>query len=174
MSESFVITLYCLSAVFGILVLVAAVFDITKFMIPNTIVIGIIALFAVMAVVLPMGIDWLSHVGASLLVLLVGLVAYRFKVMGAGDIKLVTALSLWAGFELLPIMLITTALTGGALTIGLVIVRKGILGFPALAGKTTTTFPRVLIWAEPIPYGVAISAGAFQLLVKSPYLLGYL
>ena len=173
MSESFVTTLYCLSAVFAILVIAAAVFDIRKFMIPNTIVIGIIALFAVMAVVLPMGIDWLSHIGAALTVLFVGLVAYRFKFMGAGDIKLVTALSLWAGFELLPIMLITTALAGGALTIGLLIVRKGVLGFPALAGKTTT-FPRVLIWAEPIPYGVAISAGAFQLLTKSPYLLGYL
>ncbi len=38
---------------------------------------------------LPFGVRWEMHLGALAAVLAVGLVAYRFKALGAGDVKLI-------------------------------------------------------------------------------------
>src|SRR3546814_3100054 len=88
------------------------------------------------------------------------LVAYRFGVVGGGDLKLMTAVSLWAGLDALPQLLLWTALAGGAFALGLIVLRRllgGLLFVQPFA--ETVTLPRLLLPGEAIPYGVAIALG---------------
>ncbi len=164
---------YTLFAVFGVLLLTAAVYDATRFIIPNAVVLGIAGLFPVAALLLPYETAWLSHIGAAVTVFLVGMVAYRFGVFGAGDIKLITVLSLWAGFDQLAILLLSIAIAGGAVTLILVFVRPIILKFPLSVSGGKVTLPRMFSWGEPIPYGVSIAMASIYFATRSPYLLAY-
>jgi prepilin peptidase CpaA len=82
-----------------ILLLIAAATDIWKFIIPNLISLAVIALFVALALMQPFPVAWGSHLGAAALFFAGGLLLYRFNILGAGDVKLLTALSLWAGFS---------------------------------------------------------------------------
>ena len=101
-----------------ILLLTAAITDIWKFIIPNLISLAVIALFVALALLQPFPIPWGSHVGAAALFFAGGLLLYRFNILGAGDVKLLTALSLWAGFGHLADLLLGVALCGGGFPSG--------------------------------------------------------
>ncbi len=174
MSENYLYLLYSLSAVFGVLLLIAAVYDGTQFIIPNPIVVGVAALFFVAAILLPFETTWWSHLGAALAVFCVGLIAYRLRALGAGDVKLITAVSLWTGFEFLPHLLLWVALAGGVVTIGLLMARFAFSRVPFLhAIERKGALPRVLSWGAPVPYGVAIAMASLYLGTRMPHLLGY-
>src|SRR3546814_7596406 len=96
------------------LLLAAAAFDVGRFVIPNWISVALVALFGLALLAHPVSPPWLFHLGATGLVLAVMLVAYRFGVVGGGDLKLMTAVSLWAGLDALPQLLLCTALAVGA------------------------------------------------------------
>ena len=175
---------------FCLLCLAAAVFDLWKMIIPNLISILIVALFFANALFLTFYLDyavaWLSHIGVMAAVLVVGLVAYGFRVLGAGDVKLLTAISLWAGLEKTPFQplvlehflfdyLIVVALCGGAFSLGLIVLRRFLMGFLLLrSAPETITLPRFLLPREHVPYGVAIALPAIYLAVKLPLLGGFL
>ena len=95
-------------------------------------------------------------------VLLVGMVVYRVGYMGAGDVKLMAAVSLWVGFGDLVDYVMIVALCGGGLAALLWVLRRLIEGLLTyvLASPGQVTLPRVLILDEQIPYGVAIAAAA--------------
>ena len=175
---------------FCLLCLAAAIFDLWKMIIPNIISILLVALFFANALFLNFylgfSVAWISHIGALAAVLIVGLVAYRFKAMGAGDVKLLSAISLWAGFEknlIDPLILdrflfdylILVALCGGGLSIGLLILRRLVIGLLLLQSTPqNVTLPRYLLPREHMPYGVAIALPAIYLAVKLPLLGGFL
>lgn len=175
---------------FCLLCLAAAAFDLWKMIIPNAISLLLVGLFFVNALFLTFALDydvaWLSHIGAMAAVLAVGLVIYRFGAMGAGDVKLLTAVALWAGFEENPIdpvivahylfdYLIIVALCGGALSIGLIVLRRLVMGLLLLqSSPQDVTLPRYLLPRESLPYGVAIALPAIYLAVKLPLLGGFL
>ena len=73
--------------------------------------------------------------------------------MGGGDVKLLTAATLWAGPGLTPALLIGTAILGGLLTLALLfpLALRAVFAPAAAAG----TAKRV-----PVPYGVAIAGAA--------------
>src|SRR3546814_2389693 len=99
------------------------------------------------------------------------LVAYRFGVVGGGDLKLMTAVSLWAGLDALPQLLLWTALAGGAFALGLIVLRRllgGLLVVQPFA--ETVTLPRLLLPGEAIPYGVAIAIGGILVARNLPHL----
>ena len=107
--------LYLFRSIFGtyiLLLVTAAVFDVTKFVIPNVIVVAMAALFGIAAILSPFDTNWISHAGAAISVFLGGVLAYRFKALGAGDMKLLTAVSLVVGFEHLPLLLLYIGLSG--------------------------------------------------------------
>lgn len=164
---------YTLFTVFSVFLLTAAVYDGTRYIIPNAVVLGLAGLFPVAALLLPFETAWLSHIGAALTVFFVGMVAYRFRVLGAGDIKLITALSLWAGFDHLAILLVSIAVAGGAVTLILMLVRSTILKFPLPVSGGKITLPRIFRWGEPIPYAVSVAIASIYFATRSPYLLAY-
>src|SRR3546814_19841178 len=109
---------------YGALLVGAALFDAGRFIIPNWISLALVGLFALAVLVHPLPIDWLSHLGAMALVLVAMLVIYRFGIIGGGDLKLLTAVSLWVGFDALHTLIMWLGLDGGALDLGLLVLRR--------------------------------------------------
>jgi len=174
MDESYLTIFYIASGLYALLLCTAAAFDTWKYIIPNAITVALIALFIVTALLLPFEMgwrDWLSHVGAGVAVLVGGAILFAFNKMGGGDIKLMTAVAFWAGFEFVGELLIYIALAGGALTIGLMVLRRLLFGLmTARASMSKIALPRVLLTGEPVPYGLAIAPSAIYLGTKLPQL----
>jgi prepilin peptidase CpaA len=173
MDQSYLTIFYIASGLYTLLLCIAAAFDCWKFIIPNAITVALIALFVITARLLPYDMtwrDWLSHVGAAVAVLAGGAVLFAFNRMGGGDVKLMTAVAFWAGFEHLADLLLYIALAGGALAIGLIIVRRVLFGLMTAASLTKLAVPRMLLSGEPVPYGLAIAPSAIFVGTELPQL----
>ena len=87
----------------------------------------------------------LADLAAAVAVFLIGAAAFRFGVLGGGDVKLLAAGTLWLGAAQAPAFLAMTVLAGGLLALFFIalqlVSRRG--------GRT----------APVLPYGVAIAAG---------------
>lgn len=169
--------LQILHAVYGLWVLLlvlAAIYDAWKFIIPNTISVTLAVLFFPAALMLGVDVDWLSHLGAAVLVFVAGVAAYRFNILGAGDAKLLTAVGLWVGVGNLLMYVLFVALGGGALAITLILLRRVTMYVLVyLPVSEQLTLPRILVTNEKVPYGVAIVAGAI-IIGRSPFEFGLL
>lgn len=157
-----------LVAVFPLLVIVAALKDVTSFTIPNWISIGLVLAFypAALAAGLSLGaIGIATAVGAAALV--VGMAMFAMRWMGGGDAKLLAGCALWMGWPAVLPFLLATALAGGALALILMQMRSNLLRpyferGPAWMGR--------LVTAPDAPYGLAIAIGALIMLPQSPLL----
>lgn len=161
-------------ALWILLLALAAIYDVWKFIIPNTISVTLAVLFFPTAFLIGSNVDWLSHLGAAILVFVAGVTAYRFNILGAGDAKLLTAIGLWVGFSNLLGYVLFVALGGGVLAILLIVLRRLTLSLLVyLPAPDKVTLPRILVMNEKVPYGVAIVAGAV-IIGRSPFEFGLL
>lgn len=155
---------YIAFGLYMVLLAIAAATDIWVFKIPNWVSAMLFLLFFPVALLSPGEIDWLSHLGAALAVFVGGIVLYVLRWFGAGDVKLMTAVAIWAGFPHLLAFLFYVTLAGGVLAVFLLTLRFAI---PRLPLSQTATGPRNLPQALTkggrVPYGVAISAGSIFL-----------
>lgn len=98
------------------------------------------------------GVDWrailLDHGGTGLAVLAVGMAAFARGWLGGGDVKLLAAVSLWAGSGLVLPILAGTALLGGLLA-----------GVVLIAHRWRGT-------SREVPYGIAIAAATLWTLPR--------
>ena len=174
MDQSDLMIFYIASGLYTLLLCIAAAMDTWKFIIPNTITVALVALFIVTALLLSFDMgwrDWMSHFGAAAAVLAGGAVMFAFNKMGGGDVKLMTAVAFWSGFEYLADLLLYIALAGGALAIGLIVLRKLLFGLmTASTALAKVPVPRVLLSGQPVPYGLAIGPSAIFLGSKLPQL----
>ena len=143
---------------FVALTLASAFVDIASYRIPNTFVLAFIVLFAIVALVHRSEVDWLSHLGAFTLVLGAGVFLYALGQMGAGDVKLLSALALWAGVYSLVALLFWVSLCG--LTGMLIILTLRALVARSKVFSESRPVPRVLTKKQGIPYGIGIGPGA--------------
>ena len=146
----------------------AASMDLLTMTIPNRISLALIGAFAA---ALPFsGLDAsgiASHVGAGLVMLLVGIVMFAQGWIGGGDAKLLAAASLWLGFENLLSYLVGVAIAGGLLVVVLLQYRQ--IAVPLfLSGQRWAV--RLHGKTEGIPYGIAIAAGGLWIYPHSPWL----
>lgn len=130
-------------------------FDASRYMIPNWISASLILLYPVMVFLSDAGVDWVMAMAGAGIVFAVGYGLFAMRWMGAGDIKFMTACSLWVGFAALAEYVFLVALLGGALSLILWGGRKIV---PHVI--KSTALPRIARAGEPVPYGLAIS-GAF-------------
>ncbi len=119
-----------------------------------------------------------SSLAAGLLCGFIFLVFYLGGGMGAGDVKLITAVGCLAGLTNIPYLLILTSLAGGAMAIALALLRgqlkQTLLNVGALtsyhAQKGLTPHPELNVLNAStlrLPYGVAIFAGSSIMLILS-------
>jgi len=153
---------YAVFVAYCVLLAAAAVFDTWKFIVPNRVSLGLAGLFLVAAPFLPQPVDWLSHLGAAGVVLAVCFVPFALGRLGGGDVKLITAVSLWTGFEYLLEFLVYASLAGGILALVLVLIRRLLKGRPigSVGAAGRTALPRVLRIGESVPYALAIAPAA--------------
>lgn len=135
----------------SLVLLAAAISDVRRRRIPNWTVLAVIGLFVVLTLA-----DGGAHVVSSLeaagVALVVTVALYSLKVVGAGDSKLFTVVSLFAGLGYLPLLAVATTLTGGLVALISLATRptRALVMFN-LRGKGD--------WGPGIPYGLAIAVG---------------
>jgi prepilin peptidase CpaA len=97
---------------------------------------------------------WASAV-VGLGVLALGFMLFSRGLLGGGDVKLMAAISLWAGPDLALPFVFITGIAGGFISLAMIAPRLFVREGALLAGP-------------PVPYGVAVAAGglyvAFHLL----------
>jgi len=136
----------------SILVILAAVSDARSFRIPNWIVLALLALFPLHVLLSPTPVLWQRNLIVFIGAFGIGYIGYLKNLAGAGDIKLLATILLWAGLAFAAECLFVTAIAGGVLAAGLVgmtYIRQ------RLAGQKQTT----AMASSPVPYGIAIALG---------------
>lgn len=147
-----------LLSVMPVLVIVAALRDLTTMTIPNWISAALIVAFFPVALVLQLPLaELLAHVGVALAALAVGAGLFALRVVGGGDAKLMPAVCLWLGLQAAAPFVLYTAIAGGVLALGLLGVRGAAAPY---AGMAPQWLGRLLQPKGDIPYGLAIAAGA--------------
>ena len=132
------------------MLLVASWCDLKTRTIPNELNIAI-ALLAIpfwWSVALPLWPDAALQVGIAASVFGLFSIAFAFRAMGGGDVKLIGALALWLPFQAVILLLFVMSVAGGVLTAAFYLRHR-------LARRTGQL---------EIPYGVAIAFGGLWLI----------
>jgi prepilin peptidase CpaA len=136
------------------LMVVAAVEDFRRLVIPNAIVAGLCVLWPLHLATAP-SVTLAGSFGAAgcaVAVFLAGALLFSRGLIGGGDVKLLAAATLWVGPASTPALLIATALVGGSLSL--------VLLFSATMRAATGWAKAAAASSMPVPYGVAIAAAA--------------
>jgi len=138
------------------LLITGAVHDVWFFRLPNwlTFSTAVVAL-PWLLLSLPSLPPILLHVLAAIVMLLVGMLAFRFQMLGGGDVKWLASLIFWVGFNLdFMRFLVMTSLVGGVLGVIVLILSKVRPGYGLKDGK------------RHLPYGVAIAAAGVDFWIR--------
>ena len=135
--------LVIVAALLGVLLVIAAVFDLRERIIPNrlNLAIALLAPLAWWAQSLALWPDIALQIGVAALIFALFIGLFAIGGIGGGDVKMIGALALWIDAGLIVDLLMIMALVGGVIAGGMLIYRK--------MRKTTDK-------AE-VPYGVAIA-----------------
>lgn len=144
---------------FGALVIWAALFDIRDLIIPNRIVVAILLLYPVHASVSGVPVNWPTDVLVGAAVFFAGAFLFRMKLVGGGDVKLLAAVTIWAGSGLALPMILVTMLAGGVL--GVIAV-----GSNVWVNRGTGLLTLSGLRKERLPYGAAIGFGGLFAIVQ--------
>src|SRR4051812_26461774 len=107
-------------------------FDATRYIIPNWLVGSLVALYPVAVMMGHARADWKMGLAAMAIVFVIGYIMFARKWMGGGDVKLLTACSLWAGMQNLLDFLFIVSLLGGIFAVGVWGMRKIDFALPKL------------------------------------------
>jgi prepilin peptidase CpaA len=170
---------YLCFAAFSAMLGLAAFMDLRERRIPNRLTAGLALLYPVYVLVSPVPVAWPAALGIAAVVFLIGLGLFARDLIGGGDVKLIAALSLWAGPEHFVWFMLVTTLTGGALSLICLWYRRWggtiepRLATPALAatassGAAHPDAPQSVTTASAatLPYAVAISAGGIAVVLQ--------
>jgi prepilin peptidase CpaA len=128
----------------------AAASDMQRYIIPNRICLSLVVLYPAYAIGLaPAEVGIAAAIAVGVFAFGAGL--FAFGIMGGGDVKLLAAVSLWAGSAYFPVFAVLTAAAGGVLALSWHPVLRYF--FPAAA------LARAANGRPAIPYGAAIAVG---------------
>jgi prepilin peptidase CpaA len=138
--------------------------DIKSLKIPNAVSVIVLALFILNYLLFGAADILTKHVIVACSALLLGFGIFAAGLMGAGDIKLISALMLWAGpqngFDFLIIM----TFAGGLFASLLLITRSSMAIWPSAQNYIPSR--RIRAWAQRgiFPYGIAICTAGLVLM----------
>jgi prepilin peptidase CpaA len=134
----------------------AALSDAATYLIPNRYSAVVVLAFFVFAIGKP--IDFLLHglaVGGLLFV--GGAILFARGMLGGGDVKLLAATGLWAGFDQGTLLILSSAVAGGVLAAAqLTPLRRLLPAHPGGAPVGTDLRSKL---RQPMPFGVAVALG---------------
>ena len=154
--------------VFTAVMAIAAYEDFRRLVIPNLLPALLCVAWPLHFAASPSLIGGSGAIGCALAVFLVGAVLHHFHYVGGGDVKLLTAATLWAGAAGLPKLFMLTGILGGALSLFLIMPFGAQLAAAGRALLAPSAFAAEHDTSKSVPYGVAI-AGAALIVVLSPH-----
>lgn len=131
-------------------------FDLTRYIIPNWMVGVLLVLYPVMLFTVPVPPDWMQALWIGLGAFAIGFIIFSLRLMGGGDVKLLTVCCVWIGLPHLIHFIMYTALLGGVLSLALLLLRPA-AAWSFARMKHPPAIPRLLTIGEPVPYGIAIA-----------------
>ena len=148
-------------SLFGFLALLlwAGYSDMRSFTIPNRVCLGIALLYPAFVLAAGQPIDWTASLLLAGGLLAAGFLLFSFRLIGGGDAKLLAALALWAGPELILPFVFLTALSGGAMAVGHWLLHRAQRA--ASIGMFFVTPADESFGQRPLPYGVPLAIGGF-------------
>jgi len=159
-------THYAVLVFFPFCMVMAVLWDITTMKIPNKLVLILLAGFAVFA---PLsGLGWqplLWHVTVAVIVLFAGFGIFAVGLLGAGDVKLLAATSLWLGPAATVPYLLYMGILGGVTIVALLVWRQ--IPMP-LALMKIDWIERLHRPKGDVPYGAALGPAALLVFASSP------
>jgi len=147
---------------FAGLMATSAIEDFRRLIIPNGLIVGLCALWPLHVATAPM----LTLGTAALAVLCAagvftaGALLFSRGLIGGGDVKLLTAATLWAGPAGTPTLLLLTALLGGVLCLVLLTPIGALIAAARPSLRKPSEDPARGTGPVLVPYGVAIAAAA--------------
>ncbi|MBS0232630.1 MAG: prepilin peptidase [Proteobacteria bacterium] len=146
----------------------AAANDLFTMKIPNRIPLVLFGSFVVVALLTRMPFDVLgTNLAIGLAVLAATFTLFALNLLGGGDAKLVAAGALWIGADHIIDYLAFITIFGGALSLAVLAYRMT----PATALPLPAWAVRLHMHKGPIPYGIAIAAGALAVFPKTALFL---
>ncbi|MEJ2124498.1 MAG: prepilin peptidase [Alphaproteobacteria bacterium] len=142
-------------------IIYAMITDFTQLRIPNIVSIALAAAFVPFAL---LGDGGWAHMWPNLLLaggtFLVLFTFFALGWLGAGDVKLLSAVMLWAGLEQGPRLIVIVALLGGAFAVSLLVIRRAAEYNPWI--PVMPVLGQVSRWARTrtVPYALPIGVGA--------------
>jgi prepilin peptidase CpaA len=173
--------------IFSGLLVWAAVSDFRRYIIPNQVSLGALALYPVYVLSAPDPINWQWALVMAGIFFAVGFVMYLLRTMGAGDAKLLPVVMLWVGAK--DFALFMAVLIAGSLVLAFIIgVRTALAqmrasereaggaavavsGFSSIArfARLLGELRHVPFLKIQVPYGVAIAAGGVSVAVNAVF-----
>jgi prepilin peptidase CpaA len=144
------------------LLLAAAMSDFRTFLIPNRYVVALLLLYPAHVLASPVPVEWQVALIIGGVTFVAGFVLFLFKGMGGGDVKLLTAVAVWAGA---PSFMEFTLIT---LIAALVLATTMAARIAADGARTADGFSLGMFFGAmrfspilnmTVPYGVAIATG---------------
>ncbi len=144
--------------------LCAAFNDAWRMRIPNGLVLGLLAGYAVaIALSQPPLAEIAANAAAAAATFAGGMVLFTRGWMGGGDVKLLAVAALWLGAAATPALLLLTAMAGGVVTVALIACRA--------FGAHRFQNGQIAALSDPkgrVPYGIAIAAASIAVALLRP------
>jgi prepilin peptidase CpaA len=155
---------------FTVVMAAAAFEDFRRLVIPNVLPVVLCLLWPFHFAAAPSLYGALAAIGCAAAVFLGGAVLFARGYLGGGDVKLLSAATLWAGPAGTPSLLLLTAVLGGALALFLLMpFGRQLMTMARLVLRQSPPAEPDRALAIPVPYGVAI-AGAALIVTVAPHL----
>ena len=152
-------------------VMTAAAFeDFRRLVIPNLLPIALCLLWPVYFAAAPTLYGGLAAIGCAAAVFFAGAILFAGGWLGGGDVKLLAAVTLWAGPAGTPTLLVTTSVLGGVMALFLLMPFGSQLAASARLMLGQIPLDHQIGSGVPVPYGIAIAGAA--LIVILPPLFG--
>lgn len=149
---------YLFFPAFLLLMAWAAYCDFARMEIPNRIPLAIAGIYFVHVFLTPVPVAPLGGFLTAAGLFIGGALLFHFGAMGGGDVKLMAAVGLWAGPDLIFGFLVIVGFAGGLLALVACTPLRFILGHAA-ANLTPRGGGAVSLPKGALPYGLAIAAG---------------
>jgi len=153
-------------AVFVAAMIIGAASDLHRYEIPDQVSIAIVVAFLPAAWAGGLGLmDIAIGIAIGVGCMIVGIGLFAINMFGGGDVKLLAAGAVWAGWEGLPVFVFLVAIAGGILSLALILFRRFRLSarLDGIGWIHAIHTP-----GNSVPYGVAIAAGALMSLPRLP------
>lgn len=156
--------------VFPALMVFAGATDLFTLMIPNRVSLGLVAGFVLLAPFAGLGWEAIAlHFALGLVMLVICIGIFAMGWIGGGDAKLFAAASLWMGHEYIYEYALITAIFGGVLTVGMLILRM----YPLPVGlRSQMWISRLHDAGRGVPYGIALAAAGLLVYPKMNWIQG--